>query len=165
MPVLNYRQQHLQRRRSRQTSTAGAYDYGQNTGYNQYRAYVQDVWKVRPNFTLNYGLAWNAQTGFYNSDVPRPQYLAPILGSGNLGPTQNNTKEFQPAFGFAWSPFKDNKTVIRGGARHLLGQHAGILQASRSGLRRPSRRGAEHARGQRLHQQYSRTVWRVPACW
>ncbi len=97
-------------------STPGAYDYNQNRNYNQYRAYFQDVWKIKENFTFNYGLAWNAQTGFYNSDVPRPSYLAPILGSGNLGPTQNNTKEFQPAFGFAWSPFKNNKTVIRGGA-------------------------------------------------
>ena len=96
-------------------SLPGAYDYRQNIGYNQYRAYVQDVWKVKPNFTLNYGVAWNAQTGFYPSGVPLPQYLAPILGSGNLGETQNNTKEFQPAFGFAWSPFKNNKTVIRGG--------------------------------------------------
>jgi hypothetical protein len=97
-------------------SLPGAYDHNQNTSYNQYRAYVQDVWKVRERLTVNFGLAWNAQTGFYNSDVPRPQYLAPILGSGNLGPTANNTKEMQPAFGFAWSPFKDNKTVIRGGA-------------------------------------------------
>jgi Carboxypeptidase regulatory-like domain len=97
------------------TSLPGAYDYGQNIGYNQYRAYAQDVWKIRPNFTLNYGLAWNAQTGFYPSGVPLPQYLAPILGSGNLGATKNNTAEMQPAFGFAWSPFKDNKTVIRGG--------------------------------------------------
>lgn len=96
-------------------SLPGAYDYGQNIGYNQYRAYAQDVWKIKPNFTFNYGLAWNAQTGFYPSGVPLPQYLAPILGASNLGPTQNNTKEMQPVFGFAWSPFKDNKTVIRGG--------------------------------------------------
>jgi hypothetical protein len=94
----------------------GAYDYDQNKHYNQFRAYFQDVWKLKPNFTINYGLAWNAQIGFYNSDLPRPQFLAPILGSGNLGPTENNTREFQPAIGFAWSPFKDNKTVIRGGA-------------------------------------------------
>ncbi len=97
-------------------STPAAYDYNQNRHFNQYRMYFQDVWKIKSNFTFNYGLGWNAQTGFYNSDVPRPAYLAPILGSGNLGPTANNTKEFQPAFGFAWSPFKDNKTVIRGGA-------------------------------------------------
>ncbi len=98
------------------TSTPAAYDYNQSKDYDQFRVYVQDVWKIRKNFTLNYGLAWNAQVGFYNSNVPRPQYLAPILGSNALGPTQNNTKEMQPAFGFAWSPFKDNKTVIRGGA-------------------------------------------------
>jgi hypothetical protein len=95
-------------------STPGGYDYNQNKHFNQYRAYFQDVWKITPKFTFNYGLAWNAQTGFYNSDLPRPQYLAPILGSGNLGPTANNTKEFQPAFGFAWA--LNNKTVIRGGA-------------------------------------------------
>ena len=93
-----------------------AYNYSDNRHYNQFRAYAQDTWKIRPNFTLNYGLAWNAQTGFYSVGIPKPQYLAPILGSGeNLQPTVNNLSEFQPSFGFAWSPFKDNKTVIRGG--------------------------------------------------
>ena len=52
-----------------------------------------------PNFTVNYGLAWNAQTGFYNSQLPKPGLLAPILGTGpnNLGATVNNLHEFQPA--------------------------------------------------------------------
>jgi hypothetical protein len=99
-------------------SLPGAYDHNENEHYNQYRVYFQDVWKIRENLTVNYGLAWNAQTGFYNSDLPRPSYLAPILGTGssNLGPTANNTKEFQPALGFAWSPGKNQKWVIRGGA-------------------------------------------------
>src|SRR5262249_38698200 len=50
----------------------------------------------------------------YNDVLPRPTFLAPILGSSNLGPTKNNTKEFQPALGFAWAV--NDKTVIRGGA-------------------------------------------------
>ena len=97
--------------------TPAPYGRTSQEGFNQYRAYLQDTWKIRPNLTVNYGLAWNAQVGFYNSNLSKPAYLAPILGTGpnNLGPTVNNTREFQPAFGFAWSPFKDNKTVIRGG--------------------------------------------------
>ena len=96
-------------------STPAPYDYNQNRNYNQYRAYVQDTWKIAKNFTLNYGLGWNAQTGFYNSDLAKPQYLAPIYGSKNLAPTANNLHEMEPVIGFAWSPFKNNKTVIRGG--------------------------------------------------
>ncbi len=98
-------------------ATPAPYDRSQNEWANQYRTYFQDVWKIKPNFTVNYGLAWNTQNGFYNSDLAKPQFLAPILGTGsnNLGPTVNNTKEFQPAFGFAWSPGKSQKWVIRGG--------------------------------------------------
>ncbi|HLJ50283.1 MAG TPA: carboxypeptidase regulatory-like domain-containing protein [Bryobacteraceae bacterium] len=97
-------------------STPAPYDYSQNKPQTVYRAYVQDVWKIRPSLTINYGLAWNAQVGFYNTDLSKPQFLAPIFGANNLGPTNNNWHEMQPAVGFAWSPFKDNKTVIRGGA-------------------------------------------------
>jgi Carboxypeptidase regulatory-like domain len=98
-------------------STPAPYGYSQNENYNQYRLYFGDTWKISKTFTLNYGVAWNAQTGFYNSNLPKPAYLAPILGTGsnNLGATVNNTREFQPVFGFAWSPFKNNKTVFRGG--------------------------------------------------
>ena len=96
-------------------STPAPYGYGSQTHYNQYRAYIQDTWKFKENITINYGLAWDAQTGFYNSNLAKPAYLAPILGANQLQPSVNNVSEFQPAFGFTWSPFKDHKTVIRGG--------------------------------------------------
>jgi len=90
------------------------YDASSLIWENQYRAYAQDTWKVRPNFTVNFGLAWNAQTGFY-TPFSQPQFLAPILGANNLGKTKNPLAEMEPAAGFAWSPGKSNKTVIRGG--------------------------------------------------
>src|SRR5581483_6393883 len=78
--------------------------------------YFTDTWKIRPNFTLNYGLAWEYETGLFNSDLKFPQYLAPIYGSRINHPTTPQKDEFQPAFGFAWSPGNSQKTVIRGGA-------------------------------------------------
>ncbi|MDQ2938512.1 MAG: TonB-dependent receptor, partial [Acidobacteriota bacterium] len=57
--------------------------------------YAQDSWAVRPNLTLNYGLR-------YELDV---QY-------GNLNTDKNN---FAPRVSFAWDPFSDHKTVVRGG--------------------------------------------------
>lgn len=115
LPVLNINESIFSGVGAGNDSTPASYDRGENENLNQYRVYFQDVWKIKPNFTFNYGLAWNAQTGFYDEGVGLPQYLAPILGANNLGQTANNVKEMQPAIGFAWSPFKDNKTVIRGG--------------------------------------------------
>ncbi len=91
-----------------------AYDRAQSTNESQYRLFIQDTWKLKPNFTLNYGLAWNAQTGYFTPLNESP-FLAPILGANNLGKTPNAFKEFQPIVGFAWSPGKSGKTVIRAG--------------------------------------------------
>jgi hypothetical protein len=92
-----------------------AYLRGDSTFESQYRLYIQDTWKFRNNLTLNYGLAWNAQTGYFTPLNESP-FLAPILGANNLGKTPNNLKDFSPAIGLAWSPGKSGKTVIRAGA-------------------------------------------------
>ena len=57
--------------------------------------YWQDSWAIRPNFMLNYGIR-------YELDV---QY-------GTLNTDKNN---FAPRVSFSWDPFKDRKTVVRGG--------------------------------------------------
>ena len=80
----------------------------------------QDSWRVRPNLTLNYGLRWEGQ---YN---PTPEatntgLLSKVQGfrfpSGHLAdPTviADNAKQFGPRLGFAWDPWSDGKTVVRG---------------------------------------------------
>jgi len=79
------------------------------------RFFGQDTWKIKPSFTLNYGLAWNFESTLVNRDLDKPAYLAPLYGS-DLSPTNNNYNNFSPALGFAWNVDKNHKTVVRGGA-------------------------------------------------
>jgi hypothetical protein len=84
---------------------------------NRYRFFFQDAWQVRPSFTFNYGLAWAYESNLRNYDLPKPQWLAPLLGGGeDLEAPPHEYKNFSPALGFAWSLGKEKKTVIRGGS-------------------------------------------------
>jgi hypothetical protein len=76
-------------------------DAGANSWTNRYAIYVQDAWKLRPNFMLNYGLRYSIH------DEP---FFVPT-----------SKRDFQPRAGFTWDPWSDGKTVIRGGGGIFTG--------------------------------------------
>jgi hypothetical protein len=63
---------------------------------------------------MNYGLGWTYD-GALNYDLRKPEYLAPFVGTGGLGPTRRNWTNFSPMLGLAWSSGADGKTVVRAG--------------------------------------------------
>jgi len=78
--------------------------------------FAQDSWRMRPNFTLNYGLRWEAQ--IFPEPVVPPSSTAygiflkdPRFPSDGTLPSQK--KEFQPRLGFAWDISKVGKSVLR----------------------------------------------------
>jgi hypothetical protein len=77
--------------------------------------FFQDTWRLRPRFSVNYGLGWTFDAPL-NYDLAKPAYLELVLGALGRNPTRKNWRNFSPSAGFAWSPKEDGKTVIRGGA-------------------------------------------------
>jgi len=81
---------------------------------NRLGAYIGDTWKVKPAFTLTYGLRYLRDTGRTDSDLgalPQLNVLAPGLGN----PVRQPNTNFAPQIGFAWDPSRNGRTSIRGG--------------------------------------------------
>jgi hypothetical protein len=81
----------------------------------RFQAYFGDVWKIKPNLTLNAALRYVRDTGRSDADLPGIALLDQWqAGLGNRVNQPN--KNFAPSLGLAWSPGSSGKTVIRAGA-------------------------------------------------
>lgn len=81
-----------------------------------YALFAQDKWQIRSNFTLNYGLRWEAQ--IFPKPVTPPAQTAygkfltdPRFPSD--GTLHSDKRMWQPRIGFAWDVAKNQKSVIR----------------------------------------------------
>jgi hypothetical protein len=84
--------------------------------------YVQDDWKVSKKLAVNFGLRWEFVTNavdqhnqlYYVPDVATA--VAPYYTHvAHVSATNPDWQNFDPRFGFAYDPFSDHKTSIRGG--------------------------------------------------
>ncbi len=105
-----------------------------------FAGYIQDDWRVRPNFTVNMGLRYEmttkptdantipgytvngysvARAGFQeiislSNCQSSPTACGPV-GVNSPLLTNPTTKNFEPRIGLEWDPFKDGKTAVRAG--------------------------------------------------
>ncbi len=98
---------------------------------DDYAAFAQDDFRVTKNFTVSVGVRWDVygwirerhnQLANFDLSLKNPDvnYMGKLVYPGtpshpdrNLFPA--NKGSFGPRIGFAWSPFGNNKTVVRGG--------------------------------------------------
>jgi len=107
----------------------------QDKPYNRSRYwafYFQDDYRIRPNFTLDIGVRYDLNGLFKTRQTPESNFclscLNPTTGLPGMVvyegspqfPTRHdiapaNKDDIAPRVNFAWTPFADRKTVVRGG--------------------------------------------------
>ena len=90
------------------------FNHNGDTINHRIQVYAGDSWKISPKLTVNFGLAYRVDSNLWNHDLTRPAVIAPLFENGMAAPPRD-TNNFAPRVGFAWDPWGDGKTVVRGG--------------------------------------------------
>jgi hypothetical protein len=120
---------------------------------HEFAFYVQDSWKPAPEWTVNYGLRWEAQVEPDPITPPDQVFFAPFIGravttsAGTFafpsdGTIPSDWKMFQPRLGVAWDVNGDGRQVIRAST--------GLYYARIPGLNLASTRSTNGSIGQTL---------------
>ena len=80
----------------------------------RYAFFVGDTWKALHNLTLNIGARYNYETNFFGGNLPRIPELDRFAPNEGTSPTYPKNI-WSPQAGFAWDPWGNGKTSIRGG--------------------------------------------------
>ncbi len=104
---------------------------GRHFPYDNLSAYVGDQWRIRRNLTVNYGVRWEYEGRFDESNglILGPQItnnnpIGTLLSNASVNfiggsakqPTYNrDLHDFAPNIGIAWDPKGDGKTSVRAG--------------------------------------------------
>jgi outer membrane receptor protein involved in Fe transport len=81
-----------------------------------YALFAQDKWQITPNFTLNYGLRWEAQIFPDPTVPPEDTAYGILLGDPRFtsdGTIPNDKSMWQPRVGIAWDIAGNGRSVVR----------------------------------------------------
>jgi len=108
-------------------------------GSTELSQFIQDKWRVSPDFTLTYGLRLD-ETIYKQAMTDNPYFDALTFANGaqyNIGKAPSNNVLVSPRLGFNWNPKGDKTLQIRGGTGVFAGPPPFVWisnQASNNGI-------------------------------
>ncbi len=93
--------------------------------------YVNDIWKMRRNLSINVGLRYEYSTTPYGWTQQSLNSVSNVPGLITFGSPQAPRHDFMPRIGFAYSPGTSGNTSIRGGfgmGYDVLYDNIGVLE-------------------------------------
>jgi hypothetical protein len=108
-------------------------------GSTELSQFIQDKWRVTPDFTLTYGLRLD-ETIYKQAMTDNPYFDALKFANGaqyNIGKAPTNNVLVSPRIGFNWNPKGDKTLQIRGGTGIFAGPPPFVWisnQASNNGI-------------------------------
>lgn len=117
--------------------------------------FVNDIWKLRPNLSVNIGLRYEYTSTPYGWTQQSLNSVADVPGLITFASPAAPKKDFMPRIGFAYSPGKSGNTSIRGG----FGLGYDVLYDNIATLSRP--RSVPRSIAQAMRRVPSEDFWRA----